>query len=72
MKQITIIKKQDDRNLGVRVLRVSLGGTPDTGYYMTYRGTLVEVVELLEDALQAAKSLKKEPEITPDMGKKYA
>lgn len=68
-----IVKKKDDISLGVRVLRVSLGGNPDVGgYYCTYRGTLVEVIELLEKALEEVKKLKKEPEISPDDGKKFA
>jgi hypothetical protein len=35
----------------VRVLRISLGGVAERGYYCTFRGEPAEVIELLEKAL---------------------
>lgn len=67
-----IIKKTDDLSLGVRIIRISVGGYSPKESYMTYRGTLVEVIEFLETALDEAKRLEKEPEVSPDEGKKYA
>lgn len=70
--EIKIIKKADDLTFGEKVLRVSLGGNPMIGYYVTYRGTKNECIKLMEDCLRAMKILDKEPEISPDDGKQYA
>lgn len=67
-----ITKKKDDTSLGVRVLRASLGGNAEVGYYLTYRGTLPEIKELLEKALAAIKFIKEEPNISDDEGKQFA
>lgn len=70
--EIKIIKKADDMTFKEKVLRVSLGGNPAFGYYVTYRGTKEECIKLIEDCLNAMKALDKEPEISPDDGKQYA
>lgn len=41
-----IIKEADDV-----VLRASIGGTEDIGFYCTYRGDKTKVVEMLEQVL---------------------
>ncbi len=69
--ELTVIKKADDRSLGEKVLRISIGGFPDKAY-ITYRGDLSEIQNLLWDvALEFAKLLE-EPPTSPDDGKKYA
>jgi hypothetical protein len=70
--KIAIYKKQDDTSLGFKVLRASLGGTKEQGYYVTYRGDLPEIIELLETCLPALKAMPQEPPTSPDDGKKYA
>ena len=70
--RIKIIKKRDDTSLGFKVLRASLGGSKPEGYYVTYRGDLPEIIELVEACLAELKTLEQEPPISPDDGKRYA
>ena len=72
MKQMKIIKKQDDTRLGLKVLRASLGGNAAVGYYITYRGSKEEILDLLKQGVEAMEALKDEPAISPDEGKMYA
>ena len=67
-----IIKKQDDTKLGLTVLRASLGGNAAVGYYITYRGSKEEILDLLKQGVDAMEKLETEPEISPDEGKMYA
>lgn len=69
--ELTVIKKADDRSLGEKVLRISIGGFPDKAY-ITYRGDLGEIQNLLADVIRAFAELQEEPPISPDDGKKYA
>jgi hypothetical protein len=39
----------------VKVLRISIGGTDDIGYYLKFRGDPDEVVKVLEIMLEAAR-----------------
>jgi len=68
--KIAILKKQDDPI----AVRISIGGFKQAGNngYITYRGNLEDVRLLLANALDAITKLKEEPEISDDMGKKYA
>jgi len=68
---LTVIKKADDRSLGEKVLRISIGGYPDQAY-ITYRGDLGEIQKLLQDVTRAFAELEQEPPISPDAGKQYA
>lgn len=69
--ELTVIKKADDRYLGEKVLRISIGGFLDKAY-ITYRGDLGEIQSLLQDVTRAFAQLEQEPPISPDGGKKYA
>lgn len=72
--ELHVIKKADDRSLGAKVLRISIGsveGSPDQAY-ITYRGNLNEVQQLLQDVDRTFAGLTEEPPISPDDGKKYA
>lgn len=69
---IKVIKKADDRTLGMKVLRISIGGDMENGAYITYRGDLDDVQRLLTAVTTAFLALTDEPEISPDEGKKYA
>lgn len=68
--KIAFIKKQDDP----MAIRISIGGFKAAGNngYLTYRGDLEEVKLLMANVMDALKKLDKEPEISPDDGKKYA
>ena len=68
--KIAIIKKQDDP----MAIRVSIGGFKQAGNngYITYRGDIEQVKLLLANVVDALNKLEKEPEISDDMGKKYA
>ena len=71
--EIKIIKKAGDLTLGQKVLRVSLGGNPSVGYYVTYRGTIKECIKLAEDCLKAMKAVEdNEPPISSNGGKMLA
>ncbi len=71
--ELTVIKKADDRSLGEKVLRISIGGLPgDDKAYITYRGDLSEVQSLLWDVVRAFAQLEQEAPISPDDGKKFA
>ncbi len=71
--ELTVIKKADDRSLGEKVLRISIGGIPgDDQAYITYRGNLDEIQSLLWKVAEKFAQLAKEPPISPDDGKKYA
>lgn len=72
MSNVKIIKKKDDLSLGTKVIRVSLGGNKQAGYYCTYRGTLQEAKEVIVEVMKELSTLEKEPDITPDLGKRYA
>ncbi len=69
--ELTVIKKADDRSLGEKILRISIGGFPDSAY-ITYRGDLREIQSLLLDVARAFIQLEQEPPISPDDGKQYA
>ena len=71
--EIAIYKKPDDVSLGIKVLRISIGG-PVGGdkAYITYRGNLEEVQWLLQLAAKALSEVKEEPPISPNDGKQFA
>ena len=69
--KLTVIKKADDLSLGAKVLRISIGGYPELAY-ITYRGDLGEIQQLLERVSQAFGQLTEEPPVSPDDGKQYA
>ena len=69
--ELHVIKKADDRSLGAKVLRLSIGGDQD-GAYLTYRGDLDEVQQLLRKVTKAFMQLEVEPPVSPDEGKRYA
>lgn len=71
MIELTVIKKADDRQMGFKVLRISIGGFDDKAY-ITYRGDLGEIQSLLADVSRAFAELREEPPISPDDGKRYA
>ncbi len=70
--RIVVTKKADDLSLGMKVLRISIGGTMEQGAYITYRGDLQEVQALLAEVATHFSHLSHEPEISPDDGKRYA
>ena len=45
-------KEHDDPD---GVLRASIGGTPEAGYYIVYRGDNQKVIEMLEKILEQLK-----------------
>jgi hypothetical protein len=69
--ELTVIKKTDDRSLGEKVLRISIGGFPDAAY-ITYRGDLAEIQKMLADVTRMFADLTEEPPVSPDDGKLYA
>lgn len=69
--ELTVIKKADDRTLGEKVIRISIGGFPEKAY-ITYRGDLPEIKKMLEDVARTFSELTEEPPMSPDEGKKYA
>jgi len=54
------------------VLRISIGGNMEHGAYITYRGDLREVQELLNEVARRFSGIAEELEISPDEGKRYA
>ncbi len=70
--QIIVTKKADDLSLGEKVLRISIGGNMEHGAYITYRGDLREVQELLNEVAKRFSGIAEELEISPDEGKRYA
>ena len=71
--ELTVIKRAADRSLGVKVLRISIGGIPgDDKAYITYRGNLGEIQKLLADVAREFAQVQEEPPISPDDGKHYA
>jgi hypothetical protein len=63
---VTVEKKPDDPN---GVVRVSSGGKPEVGFYVTYRGAVGHAIMVLELALKGLKQVEAldiEPPITPD------
>jgi len=71
MRELKVTKKADDLSLGMNVLRISIGGSPDAAY-ITYRGDLAEVQKLLQDVTRVFSELQHEPPVSPDDGKRYA
>lgn len=71
MQRLKVVKKSDDFSLGMKVLRISIGGTGDDAY-ITYRGDLREVQRLLKKVNTAFSAMTKEPPITPDEDHQYA
>ncbi len=69
--QILVTKKADDLSLGEKVLRISIGGDMEQAY-ITYRGDLREVQELLNVVAQKFSLIAEELEISSDEGKRYA
>ncbi len=70
--QIVVTKKADDLSLGMKVLRISIGGNMEQGAYITYRGDLREVQELLSEVARRFSGIAEELELSPDEGKRYA
>jgi len=69
--EIRITKQPDDPH---GILRISLGGIPEIGYYCVYRGTKEQVIDCLGKALIAMKAMASqlktnEPDIEPDLDK---
>jgi len=69
--QILVTKKANDLSLGEKVLRISIGGNMEQAY-ITYRGDLREVQELLNEVARRFNLIAEELEISPDEGKRYA
>jgi len=73
--EIKVTKKASDE-LGI--VRVSLGGDAELGYYCVYRGTKEQAIECIAHALQAMEGMAevlgpdREPDIQPDGGKQFA
>jgi hypothetical protein len=68
---VKIMKKADDTTTvpGKNILRVSLGGTFEDGYYIVYRGDADKIRELLTYALLNLHRMKEEPPIEPEDGR---
>jgi hypothetical protein len=69
--KVKVIKKPDDTTAVPRknVLRVSLGGTFEDGYYCVYRGKIDDIRELLTYALLHLHRMKEEPPTEPEDGR---
>jgi hypothetical protein len=39
------------------VLRASIGGTPEVGFYLTYRGEIADVISMLSHVLECARKV---------------
>lgn len=73
IEQLAVIKKADDHIEGQKVLRISIGGAPGCNEaYITYRGNLREIQQLLREVADSFGELNTEPPISPDGGKKFA
>jgi hypothetical protein len=58
--RVNLSREDDDylvvgANERIKVLRISLGGTDDVGYYLKFRGDPDDVVKVLEIMLEAAR-----------------
>lgn len=71
LAKLAVIKKPDDLSLGMKVLRISIGGTSSEAY-VTYRGDLREVQQFLREVVEVFGRLDTEPPISPDDGKQFA
>jgi hypothetical protein len=65
-KVFQIIKRPDDIGTGQKILRIMIGGNAKKGYYITYRGNLTDIKDLLGSAYKSLTFTTKEPPVIPD------
>jgi hypothetical protein len=69
--KVKIIKKPQDvlSVPGKTVLRASIGGTFEEGYYIVYRGEVDQIREMMIHCLLELTRMKEEPQISPEDGR---